>query len=334
MENGPRNDALDFVKGALVIAMLIYHCLNYFVEGYPILYSYVCFVTYGYIFLSGFVCGTIYYAKYQRDSRYVYRRAVVRAFKLIGLFLIINLGAGVVLGRYHLNNLEAMRLMVEDYSLILLKGAPNLTSFEILIPIAYVLLVSPWVLHLEKFRYTLGFGLLTSFLVVSVLGNSVGDNLYCVLIGIGGTLSGLILNSVEQKIPYRILEYVCVSLLILTYLFFIPLGLNVRGNIFIVFAYVCIVLANLYSAGNSVQNNKVMQQVRRLGRYSLLLYVAQVIMLRALAHIMGVKWEGVGQEFWGVVAAGTLLMVAVGYIIEKWRAKSVLVDRAYRLVFA
>ena len=78
-----RNDAIDFTKGFLVIVMVAHHLLNYFFQGKPILFMYVNYATGAFIFISGVICGALYFNKYLDDKRYVRKRLITRGLKLI-----------------------------------------------------------------------------------------------------------------------------------------------------------------------------------------------------------------------------------------------------------
>jgi hypothetical protein len=86
MYSTTRNNAIDFVKGFLVVAMVGYHTLNYFVDGTPLIYGYVFYVGPAFIFFSGIMCGTIYFDKFKKDKKYVSLRLLVRSLKLFAIF--------------------------------------------------------------------------------------------------------------------------------------------------------------------------------------------------------------------------------------------------------
>ena len=54
-QNVSRNAPLDFVKGLLVIAMVVYHEMNYFSTAGPEGFGHVRFVTGSFIFISGYI---------------------------------------------------------------------------------------------------------------------------------------------------------------------------------------------------------------------------------------------------------------------------------------
>lgn len=65
INNSDRDVSLDFVKGILVIVMVIYHVMNYFSTAGPDSFGYVRFVTGSFIFVSGYIISTFYERKYR-----------------------------------------------------------------------------------------------------------------------------------------------------------------------------------------------------------------------------------------------------------------------------
>ena len=59
-----RDYILDFIKGGLIVAMLIHHSLNYFGPDYHQLIRAVRFVTGSFVFMAGFVISNILLRKY------------------------------------------------------------------------------------------------------------------------------------------------------------------------------------------------------------------------------------------------------------------------------
>ena len=55
----PRGDAVDFVKGVLVLLMVLYHWMNYFVSVEANLYRYFRFLTPSFILISGVLVSSV-----------------------------------------------------------------------------------------------------------------------------------------------------------------------------------------------------------------------------------------------------------------------------------
>src|SRR5262249_39457158 len=90
--------SFDFIKGPLVLVMVLYHWLNYFVGLQWSGYRYLRFLTPSFIFITGFLVSYIYLAKYSYDDPRLRRRLVRRGGKLLLLFVLLNVVADRTLG--------------------------------------------------------------------------------------------------------------------------------------------------------------------------------------------------------------------------------------------
>src|SRR6185503_19333445 len=93
--NHPRNYALDFTKGALVLLMVFYHWLNYFI-GPDFDYRYLRFLTPSFIFITGFVISHVYFSK-NTDVGRLSSRLFTRGLKLLLLLVVLNVGRAIVM---------------------------------------------------------------------------------------------------------------------------------------------------------------------------------------------------------------------------------------------
>ena len=92
-----RNLALDFTKGALVLFMVLYHTMNYFMENRGGAWlKYLRFLPPSFIFITGFLISNVYLTRYGSGDARLYRRLIVRGLKLVMIFTLLNLLAGLV----------------------------------------------------------------------------------------------------------------------------------------------------------------------------------------------------------------------------------------------
>src|SRR5579872_3641096 len=70
----PRDMAIDFTKGALVLFMVLYHWLNYFFGPHGQYYDYLRFLTPSFIFITGFMISQIQLRRYENTGRNLARR--------------------------------------------------------------------------------------------------------------------------------------------------------------------------------------------------------------------------------------------------------------------
>ena len=151
-----RNGALDYVKGALVMLMVLYHWLNYFIGAEWSGYRYLRFLTPSFIFITGFLVSHVYLARYPADSRMLRRRLVQRGTKLLLLFGVLNLADTAVSVHGYEISLLVKSWPVSRIVAVFVTGEAG-ASFSILVPIAYLLMLAPAVIvHLETERRVAG----------------------------------------------------------------------------------------------------------------------------------------------------------------------------------
>jgi hypothetical protein len=330
-----RDEIFDFIKGILVIGMVVYHSLNYFTTGYSVIYDYFSFVARGFILLSGFMCGAIYYSKFQKDRYYVLKRLPIRAFKLISIFLIINISIGMLAGRMGSGNSDAANSILAWTRITLLEGAPYLSSFEILVPIAYVLLISPLFFHKTGFGINLIYVIIFSYMAFSLFDIDLSYNLNCLLIGIGGISIGLVYTRINKYLDNIYLRSGLAVFLTIIYVILIPMGFDIRQNILITFVYICIVIFNLYSLGRLLNLKKCFSsKIIIIGRYSLFLYIGQIVILHILRSMINTRFSVNDLGLWIIIVSVNIAMVIAATFTEFLRSNSKIMDKAYRLIFA
>jgi len=216
----------------------------------------------------------------------------------------------------------------------LLKGLPHVSSFEILVPIAYVLLLSPVFLALARYRKYYIYAVAALFIFIGLIKLEAGYNLSCLLVGIGGIAVGFVFDSLRPWFENIYFRIAAGASLLLFFLILIPRGFNVRSEIIVVFVFICVVTSNLYILGSLLNAGRFpVKQVCEMGRYSLMLYIFQVVLLRLGKVLLGITWSSIGIGFWSLVLACTMAMVAMVEITIFLRRRIALVDKAYRLVF-
>src|SRR5215471_235911 len=87
----PRDLILDFVKGILVIVMVIYHVMNVFSTASPEAFGYIRFVSGSFIFISGYIISVFYEQRFQTDGTSTSKRLAVRGLKILFIFTILNI---------------------------------------------------------------------------------------------------------------------------------------------------------------------------------------------------------------------------------------------------
>src|SRR5579863_9393937 len=137
-----RNNALDFVKGAGVLAMAVHHSINYFPTG-NLSTKYLHFVSGAFPFLAGFLVSNLLVKRPTLDGQKpnLGRRLIFRGLRLLILCAALNILLAVFLGR----SAKFGRLPVGDFleyvDMLYWSGTYIQVSFSLLVPIGYVLIV-------------------------------------------------------------------------------------------------------------------------------------------------------------------------------------------------
>src|SRR5207244_8569494 len=76
-----RDNALDFVKGALVVFMVVYHSMNILSTAGPEAFGYVRFVSSSFILLSGYIIARVYAGRFRMDRAGTSKRLITRGLK-------------------------------------------------------------------------------------------------------------------------------------------------------------------------------------------------------------------------------------------------------------
>lgn len=319
---------LDVVKGALVIVMVLYHWMNYFIGLDSGFYKYLRFLTPSFIFLTGFLISHVYLSKFTAGERYICGRLIRRGFKLLAMVLVLN-----AVGEFAGKRAVAARL-----------GGGSLTSlawgyltgfvpvaFSVLVPIGYLLILSAGLLMLSR-RFPGVFHLVSGTLITTALVCEwIGfQNGYLDMLSVG--MLGVSAGHVRIEAINRLIQRP--AMLLIAYAVYVSAiakwnavyGLQVVG--------VCVNLAILYWFGSGRWLPPMLKHVLiRLGEYSLLAYIAQIVVLQILwrsAHVFGAGTPIVYVALF-VCAACTVFSVE---LMDRAKRSVPAVNRMYVTVFA
>src|SRR4030095_3840724 len=101
------------------------------------------FLTPSFIFITGFLISHVYLAAYDRDRSRLRNRLLPRGVRLLLLFGVLNLAAGVAL------QARSSGMAPVSWQAIFVTGDGG-AAFSILVPIGYFLILAPAVLALSK----------------------------------------------------------------------------------------------------------------------------------------------------------------------------------------
>lgn len=322
--------AIDFVKGILVLCMVVYHTLNY--RGYETLpHDYLLFVPPSFVMLAGFIITHVYVFKYGLASRNLVLRLTVRACKLLLLFTVLNIGAMVIFSSKYGGIGSSLANFMGNWIEIYILGGSRKAAFEVLLPIGYLLFLAIPALKLQSLvPYAIG-AISATTVVVCLVAESCHYpvyNLYMIsagAIGMGiGILPGHTLNAASRS-PIAL-----VSFYALYWASFLLLGDRYVIQLFATLIYVLVV----YAAASRIDLQRWLpRQSLLLGRYSLLSYIMQILYLQILIRL---SFYSVSQWFGTVVMIVlTMLMTWMTIlIVDCARGKNDAFDGAYKKIFA
>jgi peptidoglycan/LPS O-acetylase OafA/YrhL len=331
----PRDAAIDFTKGTLVLFMVLYHWLNYFVGPQGQYYNYLRFLTPSFIFISGFMISRIHLSSYEHSGRRLSKRLIVRGVKLLALVFLLNALVSFASARFEVRP-ATLATFLHNICWAFIVSNPTASegqksvAFSMLVPIAYLLILSAGlVISTKRERYAFRFALFV--LVVAVLFSyaygTVSSYLDLLLIGVFGVVVGFVETgqiALFLSHPYLLIVLYCCYLGVIT-VWRVTLPLQV--------ASVILTTALLYIAGSRKQPGAAWRHTVLLGKYSLLGYISQIAVLQGLRKISWLSQHGVGVLL-APLLLGIVLTLMIVEAADFARRKSMLADRLYRLVFA
>ncbi len=328
----PRIAALDFTKGALVLFMVLYHWINYFIGSEWPYYRYLRFLTPSFIFITGFMISNVYLSKYEVTDPRLLKRLVVRGFKLVIIFTVLNLARDCVRPLLSGGDVDFSTLHLKNIQVIFLTGdfTSKIVAFYILVPIAYLLVLSG-LLMLPRRKYKYTFQAFSAFLFLLLatidLSGRKNQNLEILAIGMLGILVGFkrieIINRVIRH-PY-LLAFAYLLYTIAITIWNVPYPFEIVGT--------CLTVTIIYLVGTIDWRLRTIQgKVIHLGKYSLFGYIAQIAILQILEAGLRHVSLNYATLFISLVVAVGLTVMSVE-MVDRARKGASLVDGLYKVLF-
>jgi len=324
-----RDLTLDLVKGELVVVMVVYHAMNIFSTAGPDEYAYVRFVSGSFVLMSGYIVARFHEARFKADWRGTSRRLIVRGLKLLMLFTLLNL----LINLTGIGNPNKVQLGIQRYTSTLFEvyvaGEPRFASFQILLPIAYMLVAAPALLvlgRLSKWLFAAGFAMAFA---ASLFGIE-SANLDFAVLGAIGLSGGMLTNAMEKPFAvtgvWRIGGSLLASVVLMKYL---------SANLATYAVGTMVILKLLYDLSKAAgQGSRPTRALILLGQYSLVCYIAQIIFMQALSRgLSRPRWE-LGYETIFVVFATVVFLLVLSAGLAMLCNRYRFVARAYKLTFA
>lgn len=324
-----RIGALDWTKGALVVCMVAYHAINYSAFR-PMAFKALGFLPPSFILIAGFLVGQVYATKYSLDTWKPYARLLVRGIKLLLLFLALNIAHCVILERDIVGGLGEF---ADRAGTIFVSGNNREGIFEVLLPIAYFLILAPallWIRSRTKSAITLA---AVAIFVLCVVQDNGGKgmtykNLSLLSAGIVGMACGLIRIESINRFAVKLLPVLGLYALY-------RLGSYFKGEIYPIQIFGAVTsLLLIYGLALHLDcDSGIGRSMVLFGKYSLAGYLIQIPLIQLLVLFHG----GKPTHWTGVFAVAMITMVLLFIIVQGlnfMRSRSSIVDGAYKAVFA
>ena len=324
-----RDLVLDFVKGILVVVMVIYHVMNIFSSASHEAFGYIRFVSGSFLFISGYIIALFYEPKYNMNKVAVTKRLVLRGFKLLLLFTALNMAINLTgvgnPNKAQLGVLHYFGNFIQVYGL----GKSGVASFQILLPIAYLLTLAPLLLLLRRIKFILAsVSLVAAFCLSYFEVDSVNVSLG--IIGVIGLYTGMLTSQYQASYAIKSKPVILAGLV----LSFFMMGYLDR-NILTYALGVMVVIKLFYDLGMGINLNATINRMAVVfGQYSLLCYIAQIVLLQFLSLILyRPKWP-LGIEVALLTLATCAILLVLCFLVAFLRTRNRLVDKSYKLIFA
>lgn len=328
-----RDTAFDAVKGVLVVLMVVYHALSIASTAGAEAFRYIRFISGSFIFISGFVISRFMSARFAAAPGATTRRLVTRGAKVLLIFTALNLA----IHASGFGNAAKRHLGIEGFvsnaASIYLVGDGTMSSFLILLPIAYLMVIAPLYLAIVGRAGT------PAAIVLLVAALAAGSGALgppapiaeFMLVGLCGLCLGtpaLTDALIGRPPPGRLLTLVGLFAAVwLTGRFGDPLALYCVG--------VAVVLKFLHDAVRLLSpGGRTARWAELLGVYALPCYIAQIVVLQIGFRLMGGTRQPPGLGIVVFMVATTAICLALAVVTQRLRRRSALVDRTYRWVFA
>lgn len=324
-----RNLVLDFVKGILVVIMVVYHVMNIFTDAEWEDYSYIRFVSGSFVCISGYIVAAFYETKFIERKITISKRLLIRGLKLVLLFTLLNTAIYITgVGNPNKVQPEGLNLMGRIFDVFVV-GNPGAASFQILLPIGYVLMFSPACLLLRQYKVlmllsALGGAFFISFLDIESVNLGLG------ILGIIGVFSGMVMNAPALKLSLTNWVFIVSGLLLGFYL------MRYFDRNLLSYAFgIGVIIKLFYDLGSKLNLEQYINRALiMLGQYSLACYIAQIVLLQCLAIFVVRQKLTIGFETLAITVSTILLLVALSALLGYFRSRFKCFDSAYRLIFA
>jgi len=333
-----RNRDLDIVKGMLVLMMVVYHCASMALSAnreLRIITNNMAFLHVSFLLITGFLCGWYYFPELKNSQRNVRKRLRVRAAKIMGVFLVLNMmlySSGYIFSFEKLTSSLKSINDVLDNLVISMNG--DLVAVEILFYISLFLLVASILIG----RTTIP--LMLALLIGASIIGCYSVTILFVAFGMVGMFFGALVAAghLNKAWEWAKRQRGLPPALLIIYLSCLPkikwvistmphLQLAIHTIESVLYFATFLTVITLFV------NPLVPGVIILLGKYTLFSYLVQMLIVRVgymVIQKMGIY--GFRYYFINLLASGLILYLTVA-LLDKLRSRYLKIDGLYRAVF-
>ncbi|CAM5798283.1 hypothetical protein RFUL19S_05227 [Rhizobacter fulvus] len=311
--------------------MVVYHVLSIATTAGAEAFRYLRFLSGSFLLISGFVVVRFMWERFARAPRDTSLRLVQRGLKVLLIFTALNLA----IHASGFGNAAKAQLGAEGFvanaATIFLRGDGLLSSFLILLPIAYLLMLAPLFLMMAQKAPSLVPGVLLLAALVFA-GGSADRAPVAGFLPVG--LCGLCLGT--PVLAERLIGAQRASLLASVLGLLVALWLAGRFGSSPVFYCigVALVLKFMHDAVRWLPD-RWLGLAALVGRYSLPAYIVQILLIQCVFRGLGGQRAAPDEGTFVLIAAAVAAAtVTLCVWTERLRSRSSAIDRTYRWMFA
>ena len=211
---------------------------------------------------------------------------------------------------------------------IYIEGSSRYAVFPIIVPIAYLLFLSPLLLMIQVWRKLII--AVTAIMLSAYVAFSINYfNLYGLLIGLVGLSAGLMgIKHNLYKIKYR-------SIIIIIFCAMVFMMKLFDKNIISYSISIMIIVKLFYDFSKTQDLNRhINKLVLLLGQYSLISYIAQIFFLQCLYKFAFKQRFDSGFEVFGIFVITTAFLTLLCLTLDYLRSKFRIINQSYKLIFS
>ena len=324
-----RIDALDMTKGVLVVAMVVYHSFNYSTD-YTLGFKYLPFLPTSFILITGFLISRLYFTPEAAHDASVYQRLLLRGFRLLFVFTILNVLTQLVGRRKAVATPQGLSYLFDNWYEIYVIGGGHYAAFSILLPIAYLLLLAPLLILLYRAHPILVLVVAIAFAVFSTINGGQEEPSFNLTLVTAG-LIGVIVGRVPDSALSLLRRYWYVS--VIAYAGYIIFAHLFGQSRFDQLLNAFLALVAIFSICAAVGGGLFGRELVVVGRYSLLAYIFQIALLQVLTRLFG-RLEPFTISFFLQMLGVGMLMILLAEGLQRARSRGAWIDGSYRAIFA